>query len=417
MPSLDTLTAFEVGRDPYSPLVDSFQLILDRAAAPAVLRLQYAPAGTLAYADCLTVTPTGILTATIGLATPLITSTTITAATVIADVGVFTRVGIGTPAPAVPLHVVALSEQVRIAYDLSNYLTVVTNSVGLVSFTAVGTASGINLNTGSVGGVIVQSDNATGVSTLSNFVVNATSLTTGTAVFLNGFPTSGKLVEIQVSGSGGLTNQTALNVLTSGANANATQTTYGAQISNTHDGLTSTNIGLSLSASGGTTANYALIIPSGNVGIGTTAPPNLLSLVWSSANTSPWAIPGPMELRNSSNTANNWSGIQFDDAGGTIACGIAAQITDQTNHYGTLILSSRSAVGGFVEALRCTGAITTHNGPVTLKGYTVATLPAGVQGHLVFCTDLLAPGFLVAAVGGGAVVGPVFYNGAAWVAV
>lgn len=61
-------------------------------------------------------------------------------------------------------------------------------------------------------------------------------------------------------------------------------------------------------------------------------------------------------------------------------------------------------------------AIIIASAQVRLKGYTVATLPAGTQGDTAFCTDLLAPGFLVAAVGGGAVVGPVFYNGGAWVA-
>lgn len=54
--------------------------------------------------------------------------------------------------------------------------------------------------------------------------------------------------------------------------------------------------------------------------------------------------------------------------------------------------------------------------PIRLKAYTVATLPAGVQGDTALATDLLAPAFLVAAVGGGAVVGPVFFNGAAWIA-
>lgn len=55
------------------------------------------------------------------------------------------------------------------------------------------------------------------------------------------------------------------------------------------------------------------------------------------------------------------------------------------------------------------------NGPARLKGYTVAGLPAGTQGDTAFCTDLLAPTYLAAAVGGGAIVGPVFYNGTAWV--
>ena len=48
--------------------------------------------------------------------------------------------------------------------------------------------------------------------------------------------------------------------------------------------------------------------------------------------------------------------------------------------------------------------------------YTVATLPAaGTQGRRSWVTDALAPVFLAAPVGGGAVVCPVFDNGTAWV--
>ena len=48
--------------------------------------------------------------------------------------------------------------------------------------------------------------------------------------------------------------------------------------------------------------------------------------------------------------------------------------------------------------------------------YTVATLPAaGTQGRRSWVTNALAPTFLSAPVGGGAVVCPVFDNGAAWV--
>lgn len=60
-----------------------------------------------------------------------------------------------------------------------------------------------------------------------------------------------------------------------------------------------------------------------------------------------------------------------------------------------------------------TGTVT-FGGPLTLKGYTVATLPAGAVGQCAYATDLLAPGFLVAAVGGGGVTGPVFYDGVSW---
>jgi len=53
--------------------------------------------------------------------------------------------------------------------------------------------------------------------------------------------------------------------------------------------------------------------------------------------------------------------------------------------------------------------------PIILKSYTVATLPAGTQGMRAFVTDANAPLFGQPVVGGGAVVTPVFYNGAAWV--
>lgn len=53
--------------------------------------------------------------------------------------------------------------------------------------------------------------------------------------------------------------------------------------------------------------------------------------------------------------------------------------------------------------------------PLRLKGYTVATLPAGTQGDSAYVTDALAPTFLTALTGGGTVVTPVFYNGTAWV--
>ena len=65
-----------------------------------------------------------------------------------------------------------------------------------------------------------------------------------------------------------------------------------------------------------------------------------------------------------------------------------------------------------INALQAVTAATTLN----TGGYTVATLPAGVQGARCFVTDALAPAFLTALVGGGAVVSPAFYNGAAWVA-
>lgn len=72
--------------------------------------------------------------------------------------------------------------------------------------------------------------------------------------------------------------QTLLNIALSGANATSTQTTYGAQIANTHSGTSSTNVGLSVSASGGTN-NYGLLVASGKAGIGTSTPARTLDVV------------------------------------------------------------------------------------------------------------------------------------------
>lgn len=55
------------------------------------------------------------------------------------------------------------------------------------------------------------------------------------------------------------------------------------------------------------------------------------------------------------------------------------------------------------------------NGPIRMKGYTVATLPASPNaGDIAYVTDALAPTFLATIVGGGVIVSPVFYNGTNW---
>ena len=79
-----------------------------------------------------------------------------------------------------------------------------------------------------------------------------------------------------------------------------------------------------------------------------------------------------------------------------------------------------AAVNNSVTLGRRTGTIDTlFCGPVVTTGYTVATLPAAsatIRGARAYVTDAAAPTFLGALTGGGAVVCPVFCNGAAWVA-
>jgi hypothetical protein len=105
----------------------------------------------------------------------------------------------------------------------------------------------------------------------------------------------------------------------------------------------------------------------------------------------------------------------------TVQTGFEAQssLTGATTNYG--FRGSIAAASGRYNlymdgtAQNYFGGVTIFNAPARLKGYTVATLPAGTVGDTAYVTDALTPTFLVAAVGGGAVVSPVFYNGAAWI--
>ncbi len=239
------------------------------------------------------------------------------------------RLGLGTTAPAAMLSLFGTSNALRLSYDASHYANLASASNGDLAFSSsntaesalvvgsgtagqsvsvqfdgnsqdyytgidqsdsvfkiglgltVGTTPYLSINsTGNIGiGTVtpggtlsVVSGNTTGLTTSSALNLSANSLTTGTGLYAaSSTLTSGKLVDLQVSGNvASSTTQTALNILTTGT-ITGTVTTYGSQISNTHSGGTSTNVGLYLNASGATN-NYGLIINSGFVGVGTTAP-------------------------------------------------------------------------------------------------------------------------------------------------
>lgn len=218
------------------------------------------------------------------------------------------NVGIGDTSPDATLNVLSTTEQLRLDYSDSFYTSFTTSSAGDLTIAPNGgdlavtgalASSGVlqggsatattysRLGTGTAGNLDAANDllvsdelEVDGVAYFDGTVSLNTVATSGRGLYATSSTlTSGWLVDLQVSGTAAATNQTALNILTAGANATSGQTTYGAQISNTHTNVTSgTNVALYLNASGATTANYGLIVNSGYVGIGTTAPGAKLSL-------------------------------------------------------------------------------------------------------------------------------------------
>ena len=73
-----------------------------------------------------------------------------------------------------------------------------------------------------------------------------------------------------------------------------------------------------------------------------------------------------------------------------------------------VVLGNTSVTSTLVRGLQ-------NQTPMRLKGYTVATLPAGTQGDTAFVIDATSPTYLGTLTGGGSVVCPVFYDGANWV--
>ncbi|MFH1111981.1 MAG: hypothetical protein V1712_02825 [Patescibacteria group bacterium] len=205
----------------------------------------------------------------------------------------------------------------------------------------------------------------TGTTTSSFMTVSPSGLTSGTGIYAaSGTLSSGKLVDLQVSGTAAAASQTALNILTAGANGTNAITTYGAQISNTHTNATSgTNIALYLNASGATTANYGLIVNAGNVGIGTAAPSQILSLGGGAART--------IWLERSTVAGNNLT-LQ---AGGAVSGG-------NNLAGGNLYLVSGTATGTGSSNMYFQTATAVTTGPI-------ATVSAGVAGWDYVVGDIL----------------------------
>jgi len=115
---------------------------------------------------------------------------------------------------------------------------------------------------------------------------------------------------------------------------------------------------------------------------------------------------GPQSVvAGTSNTAGANFTVRGSQGTGT---GVGGDIIFQVAAAG----SSGTAQNALATAMRVYNTKTVAVG----SAFTVATLPAaGTQGRRAWVTDALAPTFLGALTGGGAVVCPVFDNGTAWV--
>jgi hypothetical protein len=118
------------------------------------------------------------------------------------------NVGIGTTSPSARLHTISTTEQLRLGYDASNYVSTTVSSAGLVTLDAVGAGAGFvfsdsltingNLTLGTAGNKIniTEGSNASvGVATLvaGTVVVNTTAVTANSRIFLTRQTTSGTI--------------------------------------------------------------------------------------------------------------------------------------------------------------------------------------------------------------------------------
>lgn len=257
-----------------------------------------------------------------------------------------------------------------------------------------------------------------------------------------------KITSNSTAATGGISSQRLLDVELSGANSNSGQSTQAGYFSNSHSGTAAVNRGIYTTASGGV-ANYGIYADvsstssdravNGSAATGTG--------VYGSATTGTGikaSVAAGLALHVSDqSTATNTviseirierevgSGVGANGVGSSIdfltetstTTGVSANIiksvwsnATHASRTSTMTISGVNA-GTATDILTLNGdGSTIANGTIRLKGYTVATLPATpTQGDVAFCTDLLTPTFFALAVGGGAVVGPVFFNGTIWI--
>ncbi len=281
--------------------------------------------------------------------------------------------------------------------------TALTAAAGLtITATAADLAlvgNNITLTPNTTGSVQITSGVITGTTTTSALALNANSLTTGTGLYAaSSTLTTGKLVDLQVSGTAAAASQTALNILTTGATATNAITTYGARISNTHTNATSgTNVGLYVNASGATTANIGLNVDGGQVLIGgttltsgTLAKLNIVSTMASNGSTT--AIAGI----HGDYTFNNGGTAGFVQVGNRFVFNNAPTTNSNTMVGETIRTVDNTSLANLVRGIDITsnaGSNTagTNTGLRAIAGtYGVQAITAGTAGGVAVPAGLYA---------------------------
>ena len=176
-----------------------------------------------------------------------------------------------------------------------------------------------------------------------------------------------------------------------------------------------------------TNAIRMLITAGGNIGILNSLPQRALD-IGSVTAAGLATYGGLLRLTGYFTDGNAAQGLEFQGRGDV--AGFGNRICHRSNN-GDLVFEGRANSATWTELVRMfpSGGVSIGNttdpgatnlsvtGTIRTQGYTVATLPAaGTVGRRAYVTDALAPIFLTAIAGGGAVKCPVFDNGTAWVA-
>ncbi|MCL4374509.1 hypothetical protein M1523_01470 [Patescibacteria group bacterium] len=294
------------------------------------------------------------------------------------------NVGIGTTSPAAKLEVYQGGVKLGSTAGANNILDTA-SSGGAPSGSLYWGSRIVCDNSGNCAGVgslpLSSITAATGTNTIDSGAYaqtwNWNSLASGNAFTLGSSSTAGA-----ASGT-----STVLNISRSGANANTAHTAYGLYSTVTNTNVTSgTNVAGYFSASGATTANYALYSAAGvnyfagNVGVGTTSPSSYT-----------------LQVVGTGGFSTSVNSPLFQGQGAAVTLGNASYTTSVT---GSTVYVSPLTTNGVVYTSGSNGALNSEQYLATSRGGLGANVTAAGAGELLYSSGTTAYGHLAAGTSG-----------------